>query len=401
MMLNDSQSKQEPSSLNEGKSPHIKIEIEDHDGNKAVYSAHSPEINIGRAQENHIRLTQRNISREHVKLYVQPDGESVIAQDLDSYLGVYLNGRKINEKCQLRIGEYLNIGDYMISLKKETPENAKAKAEVEYLPFEAQSKLVAVSSNLAGKSFPLDRKEMMIGRIEEENDLVINHRSISRNHAKVIYRDGEFILLDMGSSNGITLNHESNVKSATLKNGDLLVMGMVKLRFVAPGDPYVFNVKDIDDQNLDKSQSHKDVMFIVMLLLTALISAWLVSKYLVRQKNAEPINQIEKTMPQPELVPAPALELDKKDSMSDTVNGSSVGQIDLGIEKAVEPENKAMMPADTNQEEDGTQEDSTQEDSTQEDSTQEEASSETAKEADSKQDKSSKKKRKNKPSTEN
>jgi pSer/pThr/pTyr-binding forkhead associated (FHA) protein len=186
----------------------------------------------------------------------------------------------------------------------------------------------------------------MIGRVEEENEIVINHRSISRTHAKIIHRQGEFILLDMGSSNGITLNNESNVKTSPLRNGDLIVMGMVKLRFVAPGDDYVFNPKDIDDQNLDKSQSHKDVMFIIMLLLTALISAWLVSKYLVRQKNTESPATIEiqkPTMPNPELEPAP---------MEDAVapndqKAESQSVVDAGIDPKKEEIDQALAPENT------------------------------------------------------
>ena len=46
-------------------------------------------------------------------------------------------------------------------------------------------KLVVLSSNFAGKEFELSRPQMIIGRTDE-NDLVINHRSISRNHAKLV-----------------------------------------------------------------------------------------------------------------------------------------------------------------------------------------------------------------------
>src|SRR5439155_11837596 len=45
-------------------------------------------------------------------------------------------------------------------------------------------KLVVLSSNLAGKEFDLTRPQMIVGRTDE-NDMVINHRSISRNHAKI------------------------------------------------------------------------------------------------------------------------------------------------------------------------------------------------------------------------
>jgi pSer/pThr/pTyr-binding forkhead associated (FHA) protein len=113
----------------------------------------------------------------------------------------------------------------------------------------------------------------------------------------------------MGSSNGVTINGEPFVKTAPLRNGDLIVMGMVKFRFVAPGDHYTFNAKDIDDQNLDQPQTHRDLLFIVLLLLIALISAWLVSKFLFK-KNHQPIpttieqNQQNQPMPPAELDPA-------------------------------------------------------------------------------------------------
>ncbi len=295
--------------LQEVKSPNLKIEIEDDEGNKAIYTMMNKEISIGRGNENHIRLTQRNVSREHLRLALQDDGMSVVVKDLESYTGVYHNGRKIQEHCILRVGEYLNVGEYMIALKQDTPSQGKSKVEVEYIPFDEQAKLVVVSSNLAGKTFQLDRKELMIGRTDDENDLVVNHRSISRTHAKIIYRQNEFVLLDMGSSNGVTINGEPFVKTAPLRNGDLIVMGMVKFRFVAPGDHYTFNAKDIDDQNLDQPQTHRDLLFIVLLLLIALISAWLVSKFLFK-KNHQPIpttieqNQQNQPMPPAELDPA-------------------------------------------------------------------------------------------------
>ena len=44
-------------------------------------------------------------------------------------------------------------------------------------------KLVVISSNFAGKKLELNLPQMIIGRTED-NNLVINHRSISRNHAR-------------------------------------------------------------------------------------------------------------------------------------------------------------------------------------------------------------------------
>ena len=49
--------------------------------------------------------------------------------------------------------------------------------------------------------------QMIVGRTDE-NDMVINHRSISRNHAKIT-RDletGRYTISDLQSSNGVRVN---------------------------------------------------------------------------------------------------------------------------------------------------------------------------------------------------
>src|SRR6185295_16405606 len=62
-------------------------------------------------------------------------------------------------------------------------------------------KLVVFSSNFAGKEFDLSRPQMIIGRTDE-NDICINHRSISRNHAKLVREPdtGRYTISDLQSS---------------------------------------------------------------------------------------------------------------------------------------------------------------------------------------------------------
>ena len=68
-------------------------------------------------------------------------------------------------------------------------------------------RLVCVSTSYAGKEFALTRPELIIGRVED-NDIVIEHRSVSRNHAKILYDGRTHKIIDLQSANGILVNGE-------------------------------------------------------------------------------------------------------------------------------------------------------------------------------------------------
>jgi pSer/pThr/pTyr-binding forkhead associated (FHA) protein len=101
-------------------------------------------------------------------------------------------------------------------------------------------KLVVLSSNFAGKEFELSRPQMIIGRTDE-NDIVVNHRSISRNHAKLVREPetGRYTISDLQSSNGVRVNGQDYGK-VELRRGDVVDLGHVRLRFVEPGEDFVF-----------------------------------------------------------------------------------------------------------------------------------------------------------------
>jgi ABC transport system ATP-binding/permease protein len=98
------------------------------------------------------------------------------------------------------------------------------------------ARLVVVSTNLAGSEFVLDRPSLVIGRTPE-NDIVLNHKSISRHHAKII-RDGDkYIVVDLESANGVRVNG-SEFERVELQSGDTVELGHVRLKFSA-GNDYV------------------------------------------------------------------------------------------------------------------------------------------------------------------
>lgn len=130
-------------------------------------------------------------------------------------------------------------------------------------------KLVVLSSNFAGKEFELSRPQMIIGRTDE-NDIVINHRSISRNHAKLVREpdSGRYTISDLQSSNGVRVNGQDYGK-VELRRGDVVDLGHVRLRFVEAGEDFLFSrdavITDVPDVGGKKTLLVAIVLGIVVL----------------------------------------------------------------------------------------------------------------------------------------
>ena len=77
---------------------------------------------------------------------------------------------------------------------------------------------------------PLLRDEITIGR-EEGNAIRLTERNVSRSHARLLKRNGSYIVEDLGSYNGVTLNGERIDAKAELAAGDQVGIGTTGLRF--------------------------------------------------------------------------------------------------------------------------------------------------------------------------
>ena len=77
---------------------------------------------------------------------------------------------------------------------------------------------------------PLLRDEITIGR-EDGNIIRLTERNVSRSHARLLKRNGSYIVEDLGSYNGITLNGDRIDAKAELAAGDQLGIGDYELAF--------------------------------------------------------------------------------------------------------------------------------------------------------------------------
>jgi len=80
--------------------------------------------------------------------------------------------------------------------------------------------------------FSLMKDEISVGR-SEDNDVVIPHPSISRVHARLMHRDGDYELTDLGSANGSFVSNQQVSAPTIVANGSELRFGSIRfiLRF--------------------------------------------------------------------------------------------------------------------------------------------------------------------------
>jgi hypothetical protein len=94
---------------------------------------------------------------------------------------------------------------------------------------EEQAVLVEVDGSGSGKEWSLDRDQLVIGRLSG-SEIEVQDTGASRRHAEIRRQGGDFVIVDLGSTNG-TLVNESPVAEYTLEDGDRITIGRTVLEF--------------------------------------------------------------------------------------------------------------------------------------------------------------------------
>ncbi|MEW6189304.1 MAG: FHA domain-containing protein [Actinomycetota bacterium] len=90
--------------------------------------------------------------------------------------------------------------------------------------------IVLEGSAEIGKVFPL-RDGLTIGR-SPDNDIVLANSFVSHIHARILEKDGAYLIEDLNSTNGTFLREKRISKPAQLKSGDRIRIGKTLLEFV-------------------------------------------------------------------------------------------------------------------------------------------------------------------------
>lgn len=91
-------------------------------------------------------------------------------------------------------------------------------------PDRPQLQLVVHAGPLAGKGFPIRSKILTFGR-DPDNDITLDDTEVSRHHARLVQRDDQIILEDLGSTNGTLVNGKRIVNQHILQPADIISIG--------------------------------------------------------------------------------------------------------------------------------------------------------------------------------
>lgn len=198
-------------------------------------------IEIGRATESDIVLTDEKISRSHARIECNDQGCRLI--DLDSVNGTIVNGQRI-EQMTLNPGDVIIMGETNLRFEKPTVSEEPGVTRINTISdlnktlahTVLQTSLNDVSEarfviNTPEKTWevPLKEEASTIGR-DPTNDIVIDDIRLSRQHARIERKRNTFTIHDLESTNGTWMG-ENRIEKHRLKDGDTLRIGNAQLVF--------------------------------------------------------------------------------------------------------------------------------------------------------------------------
>lgn len=86
--------------------------------------------------------------------------------------------------------------------------------------------------SVGGLRTPIGPRGLVIGR-SADADLVLSSTEVSRRHAEIVPDDGTWVLIDLGSTNGVRLNARPIGVPTQLTDGDVIEIGPHELTFEA------------------------------------------------------------------------------------------------------------------------------------------------------------------------
>ncbi len=202
---------------------------------------------IGR-ERGDVVVADKTVSRRHARVFVQTDGE-VLVEDLGSTNGTQRAGVPLPPGQRAAVGDGTTIQVGAVKLTVTIPDaplalpvpHAAGDAPAEP---EQAAPLVAIAApqdaeptakfvGAGGQVYALTETTTTFGRRSTNHFVLSGDPYVSGAHAQVVFSEGAFRLIDLGSTNGTSVNGRRLSANAPLpiKDGDAIVLGRTSLRF--------------------------------------------------------------------------------------------------------------------------------------------------------------------------
>src|SRR5215467_1906934 len=200
------------------------------------YRVDATRVSMGRAEENPIGLFgDSSVHPRHA--VIELNGSAYTIRNLAEQDGTFVNGNRI-ETAPLHDGDQIRIGSYELKFRLRQPAGT-ARAPMPSAASGLSSTVAAPSRasgpclvDSSGQRFALRAGAVTrLGRALD-NDIVINHSSVSRHHASIEAINGGFELRDLQSQNGTYVSDE-RVTQRPIADGDLIRLGQAPFTFRA------------------------------------------------------------------------------------------------------------------------------------------------------------------------
>ena len=95
--------------------------------------------------------------------------------------------------------------------------------------------LIVIYGEDMGRRVPVGTEPLIIGR-SPQCEVPIDQESISRNHCQIRFNGTDFVVRDLGSTNGTYVNDDLVEEEGRLRHGDQLKVGRTILKFIIGDD---------------------------------------------------------------------------------------------------------------------------------------------------------------------
>jgi pSer/pThr/pTyr-binding forkhead associated (FHA) protein len=145
---------------------------------------------------------------------------------------VVTEGANYCQRCGAYVGQHEDAGEDVTTATYMIDEQTGELKPVDVGDVAATTGALVMRSGggRVGQSWPLDRERLTIGR-SPDAEIFLDDVTVSRNHAVLQRRGGEWLLDDAGSLNGTYVNRRRIEETHTLAEGDELQVGKYKLTY--------------------------------------------------------------------------------------------------------------------------------------------------------------------------